>query len=198
MSDGLISLLYKKKDRADPRNYRPITLLNGDYKIMMRATATRVAEAAVQFVSPCQTGFVPDAFIGENIMLLQLIQSYVEEENSDAIFLFLDMEKAFDWCSWDFLLEAARAIGFGPNFINSLRLCYSEQNAPKRRIYANGYLGPTFSIHSGVAQGCPLSPLLFLSYALLFALLSDVSSLFLLLSAVLSLLFSLLFSLLCS
>ncbi len=35
-SSGIITLLYKKKERDDPRNYRPITLLNGDYKIMMR------------------------------------------------------------------------------------------------------------------------------------------------------------------
>ena len=32
MRCGTISVLYKKKDRSDPRNYRPITLLNNDYK----------------------------------------------------------------------------------------------------------------------------------------------------------------------
>ena len=97
-SDGIITLLYKKKDRDDPRNYRPITLLNGDYKIMMRILATRMNEAVVQFVSPGQTGFVPEALLAENIMLLKLIQAYIEKEDSDAYFLFLDMEKAFDRC----------------------------------------------------------------------------------------------------
>ena len=37
----------------------------------------------------------------ENLMLLNLIKAYVEEKREDAFFLFLDMEKAFDRCSWD-------------------------------------------------------------------------------------------------
>jgi hypothetical protein len=91
--DGIISLLYKKKERDDPRNYRPITLLNGDYKINMRILAARMNEAVVQFVSGCQTGFVPEALLAENIMLLKLIQAHIENEDQDAYFVFLDMEK---------------------------------------------------------------------------------------------------------
>ena len=41
MRCGIISVLYKKKDRSDPRNYRPITLLNNDYKILMRILTRR-------------------------------------------------------------------------------------------------------------------------------------------------------------
>jgi hypothetical protein len=46
-SDGPIALLYKKKERDDPRNYRPITFLNGDYKIMMRILTQRMNETVV-------------------------------------------------------------------------------------------------------------------------------------------------------
>ena len=53
-TDGTISLLYKKKERRDPRNYRPITLLNGDYKIFTRVLTARMNEAVVQFVSAPQ------------------------------------------------------------------------------------------------------------------------------------------------
>lgn len=91
-TQGLISVLYKKKERDDPRNYRPITLLNGDYKILTRLLTRRMNEAVLQFVSPEQNGFVPGGFIGENTMLLKLIQAYVEDEDSDAAFLFLDMD----------------------------------------------------------------------------------------------------------
>ena len=164
MSDGLITILYKKGERDDPRNYRPITLLNGDYKIMMRILAHRMNESVVQWVSDTQTGFVPDAFIQENIMLLKSIQAHVENEDEDAYFVFLDMEKAFDRCSWTFLVKALRELGYSPDFIKYITLAYSHENAPKRRIIVNGFLGPEFALGSGVAQGCPISPLLFLAF----------------------------------
>ena len=162
MSDGLISLLYKKNVRDDPRNYRPITLLNGDYKIMMRILTQRMNEAVVQFVSDDQNGFVPNAFIAENTMRLKLIQAYIEDQDEEALFVFLDMEKAFDRCSWEFLIDGLRDLGFGQGFIDYVTLAYSHAHAPERQLYVNGYLGPRFPLGSGVAQGCPLSPLLFL------------------------------------
>ena len=122
VGDGYISLLYKKKERDDPRNYRPITLLNSDYKILMRVLARRMNEAVVQFVSDSQTGFVPDSFLPENTMLLQLLMDWVEEENEEAYLVFLDMEKAFDRCSWTFLIEGLEAIGFDQNFIDFVKL----------------------------------------------------------------------------
>ena len=159
---GTISVLYKKADREDPRNYRPITLLNGDYKILTRILCRRMNEAVLQFVSPQQNGFVPGGFIAENIMLLKLLQAHVENEDDDAMFIFLDMEKAFDRCSWEYLIEALEHIGFEKGFADYIRLFYSHDNPPTRKITTRGYLGEAFELHSGVAQGCPLSPLLFL------------------------------------
>jgi hypothetical protein len=74
---GIISTMHKKQARDDPRNYRPITLLNGDYKIFTRALTRRMNKAVLQFVSPQQNGFVPGGFLPENIMLLKLIQAYI-------------------------------------------------------------------------------------------------------------------------
>ena len=160
--EGLISVLYKKKDREDPRNYRPITLLNNDYKILMRILAQRMNTAVLQFVSSCQSGFVPGAFIAENLQLLKLIQAYIDEEDEEAIFVFLDMEKAFDRCSWEFMIEALTAIGFDEDFVAYIKLCYSHETPPTRKFNINGHLGPSFPLASGVAQGCPISALLFL------------------------------------
>ena len=38
----------------------------------------------------------------------------------------------------------------------------TEDKPPKRRIYANGHLSEWYRVSLGTAQGCPLSPLLFL------------------------------------
>ena len=87
-ADGIVTTMYKKNDRTDPRDYRPITLLNGDYKILMQVLAIRLKEAVRQFASPEQNGFTPDSFLPENIMLMKLMQAYVEYEDEEAYFPF--------------------------------------------------------------------------------------------------------------
>jgi hypothetical protein len=165
--EGDISMLYKKGDRCDPRNYRPITLLNTDYKVFTRVLANRMKTAVHEFVSECQKGFVPDVFIAEATQLLKLVEAYTNEDgaNRKGILLFLDMEKAFDRVSYDFTLSGLKAFGFGKRFRGWVKMMYDTNNAPRRRMYVNGYYSDEFSIQSGVAQGCPLSPLLFLVVA---------------------------------
>ena len=166
--EGDISLLYKKESREDPRNYRPITLLQNAYKIFTRVLAKRMKKVVHEFVSECQKGFTPHAFIAECSMLTNLIEAYMNDDDHPergAMILFLDMEKAFDRVSYEFLLKAAEAVGFGPRFLKTIGMMYNVDNAPRRRIYANGYYSDWFDIKSGVAQGCPLSPLLFLLVA---------------------------------
>ena len=76
-NDGIVVILYKKGNRRDVRNYRPITLLNSDYKIMTRILAKRMLSIVTQFVSDNQIGFVPYTFIAESAMLVKLIQAHL-------------------------------------------------------------------------------------------------------------------------
>lgn len=55
--------LYKKNDRAEIANYRSISLLNSDYKIMTKALAIKLAQVAPRLIHLSQAGFVP----GRNI-----------------------------------------------------------------------------------------------------------------------------------
>ena len=135
----------------------------------MRILTARFNTAIVQFASDPQNGFVPGGFIGENIMLLQMLQAYVEEEDYNALFIFLDFEKAFDRCSWEFLHGALEDLGFPPEpdgtphpFTRFVQLAYSHAAPPTRQV-VNGYLSKPFPIESGVAQGCPF-PLLFICF----------------------------------
>ena len=114
-----------------------------------------------QFADPAQTGFVPNRFICETTHLTKLIQEHLNHTHKPGGFVFLDMEKAFDRASWQFMDQALDDVGLG-DFRDYFRLAYSSDNAPTRRVHANGYLSRPFPIKPGVAQGCPLSPLLFL------------------------------------
>ena len=58
MLEGDITLLYKKKDRTDVRNYSPLTMLNTDYKVYTKVLANRLKTVVHQFVTEAQKGFV--------------------------------------------------------------------------------------------------------------------------------------------
>ena len=64
---GLIALIFKKGDRLDPRNWRPITLLNVDYKLAARAVAGRLLKLIHLIVAKDQNRGVPGRFIRDNV-----------------------------------------------------------------------------------------------------------------------------------
>ena len=161
-NDGLVSILYKKGTRLDIRNYRPITLLNGDYKILTRILAKRMLRIVTQFVSDNQLGFVPRTLIAEAAMLIQLMQAHLENIDEGGILVMLDLEKAFDRCDWSYLHKALRELRFTSPFTSWIDMLYDESKGVKRKVIANGYLSKEYIVKVGTAQGCPLSPLLFL------------------------------------
>ena len=68
---ALIRHTFKKGDRLDPRNWRPITLLKVDYKIVSRAIAGRLLKVIHFVVAGDQTCGVPGRFIGDSFSLLR-------------------------------------------------------------------------------------------------------------------------------
>ena len=153
---GLITLLYKKGDRLDCKNWRPITLLNVDYKLCARTLAGRLLKVLHHVVAPDQTCGVPGRFIGENVALLRDVVSFANETDLPVAILSLDQEKAFDRVDWPFLLATLR-MGFGPSFICWVNLLYSDISSS---VIVNKYCSDPFFPSRGVHQGCPLSPLL--------------------------------------
>ena len=99
---ALISLIYKKVDRLLHKNWRPISLLNVDYKLCARALAGRLLKVLKYVTHPDQTCSVPGRFIAENVAPLRDVVHYVNENNLPAAILALDQEKAFDRVDWDF------------------------------------------------------------------------------------------------
>ena len=72
--------------------------------------------------------------------------------------LNLDIKKAFDTISHDYIWKVLQAYGFGPQFQQLLKLLYKDITA---EVIVHGHFTQSFPIKSGVRQGCPLSPLLY-------------------------------------
>ena len=140
------------------KNWRPLTLLNCDYKLAAKAIANRLKVFLPNLINNDQTGFIKGRFIGENIRLMDSIICYAKEKNIPGLLLFLDFEKAFDTIEWPFIRKTLEFFGFGPGIIKWLNLFYQSSESC---VLNNGWASDFFKIQRGVRQGCPLSPYLF-------------------------------------
>lgn len=100
----ILTLLPKpNKDVRFLKNWRPISLLNTDYKILTKLLAIRLQKVVHKVVKDDQVAYIKNRYIGENIRtLIDLIQ-YTNERIVPGVVLLLDFEKAFDSISWNFI-----------------------------------------------------------------------------------------------
>ena len=158
LSEASITLLLKKdKDPLLCSSYRPISLLNVDFKIMAKALASRLQRVLPDLVDNDQTGFIPGRLSTSNTRRLFNI-IYSPASDSPELVSSLDAEKAFDRVEWRYLFYILDKFGFGPNFISWIKLLYSS---PVASVNVNGVKSDQFPLSRGNRQGCPLSPSLF-------------------------------------
>jgi hypothetical protein len=159
--DGVVVTLHKSGERNQPNNYRPITLLNGDYRILAKVLSHRFKSIQGQLVEPEQTGFLPDRHIGENLLLNQLLPLAVGP-SSTAVAVHLDFYKAYDTVIREFLFAVMTTMGLGGGFLTWVKLLLTDTSAV---ALVNGYASTPRTYTAGVRQGCPLSPQLYLLVA---------------------------------
>jgi hypothetical protein len=157
---GIINLIPKKnKDPRFLKNWRPISLLNTDYKIITKVLANRIKKVLPTVINPDQVAYLKERFIGQNIRTILDIMGYTKLMNKKGIIAFLDFEKAFDTIQWNVIYDALKTFNIGQQFINWVHIIYNESEAC---VTNNGYSSPFFTLERGVRQGCPLSPYLFI------------------------------------
>ena len=155
---AVITLLPKKGDLADIANWRPVSLLNNDYKILARLLANRLKECIGSVVAEDQTYCVPGRSIHDNVSLIRDIIDYANENGVPLAVINLDQEKAFDNVDRGYLFDTMRAMGFGDRFLDYIKILYSGSES---LVKFGGSLTASFSVEKGIRQGCPLSGLLY-------------------------------------
>ena len=159
LHEGVITLIFKAGDKLDPANYRPITLLNTDYRLLAKVLANRLKPLLSSVISREQTAFVPGRSIGENVMLLQLLPHLLRQHGRCGYAVFCDFRKAYDTVDRGFLLRIMERLGVGPGFLAWARLLLRDTRS---KALVNGHLSGPAAFEAGVRQGCPLAPLLYL------------------------------------
>jgi hypothetical protein len=113
---GAITSVHKANARDVLGNYRPITLLDTDYRLLAKILAFRLKLVQGAIVGPEQTAFLPGRHIGDNIMLLQLMPHALPQD-SESVVVFCDFRKAYDTVSRAFLFRLLGAAGVGAHFL---------------------------------------------------------------------------------
>jgi exonuclease III len=158
-AEGVIVPVYKGKGlpRDSLASYRPITLLNCDYKLCARIISDRLQEPLEYLVDSNQSAFLQTRWIGTNVLLQQLWPEYLADSQLPGVVLLLDVEKAYDKVDRGWIYRCAESMGLPPSITVWL---HRLTDGTQARVCVNGWVSDAFAVETGVPQGSPLSPLL--------------------------------------
>ncbi|TFY50105.1 hypothetical protein EVJ58_g11185, partial [Rhodofomes roseus] len=148
-ADGWMCPIYKKGDKRKIENYRPITLLNTDYKAYTRILTSRLGTMADTLIHEDQAGFVPKRHIENQTQTCRVLVDYAEALDEDGVIVALDQEKAYDKIDHAYLWQTLEALGLPPRFIQKVKSLYSNA---RTSVIINGEQSKFFTVTRGVRQ----------------------------------------------
>ena len=156
---AIISLQHKDGDKTLLDNWRPISLLCTDYKLITKTLATRLTPSLHHILHEDQTCTVPGRSIYDNLYLIrEIIQHTHVKSRHPTYLLAMDIQKAFDSVDHNFLTQTLQTFGYGPTFIKFIQNSYTNITA---NVMNNGYMTLSIHLRRGLRQGCPLSLILY-------------------------------------
>lgn len=115
---GVITLVPKVKEANNIKQYRPICLLNVDYKGVTKVLNNRLVTVAKEVIGDNQTRFVNGKNILEGLVILHKVLHELRSKGKRGLILKINFKKAYDMVRWDFLEEVMRGKGFLDKWID--------------------------------------------------------------------------------
>ncbi|WVZ96688.1 hypothetical protein U9M48_042292 [Paspalum notatum var. saurae] len=154
LNSANIVLIPKKLEAKYVGDYRPISLIHGIAKIFSKLLANRLAPYLDTLVSKSQSAFVRKRCIQDNFLYVQNTARKLHKLKKPALFLKLDIQKAFDSVNWGYLLEILELMGFGHRWREWISILFGSTSS---RVLLNGR-----ETALSIGGGDPLSPMLFI------------------------------------
>jgi hypothetical protein len=148
----------KKTVPTQPADYRPVTLLNTDYKILACIIVNRLRPILDELLHPSQHCGVAGRGIFDAVGTIRDSIAYSEMSHVPLCILSLDFTKAFDRIAHRYLFRLLTKYGFSTKFIALIENMYNHAHS---LIHINGHTMGPIPIQCSVRQGCLMSMLLF-------------------------------------
>ncbi|KAJ1132607.1 hypothetical protein NDU88_010914 [Pleurodeles waltl] len=160
LREAVVVPLPKTKDReARVTEFRPLSMLNSDFKILSKIMAARLLPHMTKLVHTDQNGFIPARSTSLNLRRVFSVLHMPRALRPPAgVLLAVDFEKAFDSIRWDYLRKVMLKMGLGEEWVKWVDLLYAS---PLVRDKTGKSISSAYPIYRGTRQGCPLSPMLF-------------------------------------
>jgi ribonuclease HI len=158
-TEARLVLLPKRDGIIEPAETRPISITNSAYRIMTKYWAHHFGEVLSEVISENQKALLKGRYIDD---CLDDIINYYEQgkfEGEAPLILQTDYQKAYDFINRDEILHMLKRINAPEALINVARMALAPS---KTSIHINGTSPFIFNSVTGVKQGCPLSPLLYI------------------------------------
>jgi hypothetical protein len=157
-----VTLIPKEERVTNPKKFRPIALCNVIYKIITKVVANRLKPILTHVISKEQARYVEGRQIMDNVILAHEVIHSLKTSRTPGMLIKLDLSKAFDKASWQYLRAVLESFGFDQHWVDWI---LNLTSSAIFSILVNGVPSPPFSPSKGIRQGDPLSPFLFVLMA---------------------------------
>jgi hypothetical protein len=118
LNGAMLTLLPKKEVSELSGNFRPISLIHSFAKLVSKVLALRLAKQINQLVSQAQSASIKQRCIQDNFPYVRNLERAYHKKKIPVLLLKMDISKAFDSVSWEYLLEVLEHRGFPARWRN--------------------------------------------------------------------------------
>ncbi|GJS35629.1 RNA-directed DNA polymerase, eukaryota, reverse transcriptase zinc-binding domain protein [Tanacetum coccineum] len=158
-NSSFIALIPKVSNAKFVSDFRPMSLIGCQYKIIGKLLANRLSTVIGDCISHVQSAFIKGRNILDGPLILNEVLAWYRQRKKELMVFKVNFEKTFESLRWDFLDIILDKLGFGLKWRAWIKGCLHNARSS---VLVNGSPTKEFELFRGLRQGDPMSPFLFI------------------------------------